>query len=253
MVEGLAAFTGIDGPGDGLYRMADDAFGLSLRVASGPGGEVFAGLAANMASEKAAAPAFGMAGWAPQAVAALTFVGQGARDSVGFLAAPGLKRPAGWEGAGAFALSGDAYEMSWTREIASGESYRFGFAGRLVHLETESAPLLRFEDATMAAAEVGLSLALGQQTVLTVGLGMERALTPAEGRLRLPSTIDESGRIGFEEVRVDGSDFLSLDRGTLNVRWTPTGGLSLGAGLAMVRDGFGGNQAIAGLQARLAF
>ena len=105
----------------------------------------------------------------------------------------------------------------------------------------------------MAAAEVGLSLALGQQTVLTVGLGMERALTPAEGRLRLPSTIDESGRIGFEEVRVDGSDFLSLDRGTVHVRWTPAGGLSLGAGLAMVRDGFGGNRAIAGLQARLAF
>ena len=106
VVEGLAAFTGIDGPNDGLYRMADDALGLSLRVASGPGGEVFAGLAANMASEKAAAPAFGMAGWAPQAVAALTFVGQGARDSVGLSAVPALKRPVGWEGAGAFGAFG---------------------------------------------------------------------------------------------------------------------------------------------------
>ncbi len=253
VIEGLAAFTGIDGPGDGLYRMADDALGLSVRFASGSGGEIFAGFATNATSEKVGAGTFGAAGWAPRAVAALTFVGQDAKGSVGLLAAPSLKRPMGWDGAGAFALSGDAYEMSYTREIASGEAYRFGFAGRLVHLETEAGPLLRFEDATMAAAEVGLSLALGKRTTLTVGLGMERALTPAMGTLRLPSTIDESGRIGFEEVEVDGSEFLSLDRGTLNLRYTPSEGMSLGAGLTAVRDGFDDNQAIAGLQADIAF
>ena len=253
VIEGMSAFTGIDGPSDGLYRMANDAVGLAVRVASGAAGEMFAGFAANVTSERVGARTFGAAGWAPRAVAALTFVGQDTRDSVGLLAAPSLKRPMGWDGAGAFALSGDAYEMSYTREIASGEAYRLGFAGRLVHLETEAGPLLRFEDATMAAAEVGLSLALGQRTTLTAGLGMERALTPAMGRLRLPSTIDESGRLGFEEVEVDGSEFLSLDRGTLNLRYTPTEGMSFGAGLTVVRDGFDDSQAIAGLQANIAF
>ena len=253
VIEGMSAFTGIDGPSDGLYRMANDAVGLAVRVASGAAGEMFAGFAANVTSERVGARTFGAAGWAPRAVAALTFVGQDAKDSVGLLAAPSLKRPMGWDGAGAFALSGGAYELSYTREIASGEAYRLGFAGRLVHLETEAGPLLRFEDATMATAEVGLSLALGQRTTLTAGLGMERALTPAMGRLRLPSTIDESGRLGFEEVEVDGSEFLSLDRGTLNLRYTPTEGMSLGAGLTVVRDGFDDSQAIAGLQANIAF
>ena len=253
VIEGMSAFTGIDGPSDGLYRMSDDAVGLAVRVASGAAGEMFAGLAANVTSEKAVARTFGAAGWAPQAVAALTFVPPDAKGSVGLLAAPSLKRPMGWDGAGAFALSGDAYEMSYTREIASGEAYRFGFAGRLVHLETEAGPLLRFEDATMATAEVGLSLALGQRTTLTAGMGMERPLTPAKGRLRLPSTIDESGRIGFEEIEVDGSEFLSLERGTLNLRYTPSDDISLGAGLTVVRDGFDDSQAIAGLQANIAF
>ena len=73
------------------------------------------------------------------------------------------------------------------------------------------------------------------------------------GRLRLPRTIDESGRIGFDEVEVDGTEFLSLDRGTLNLRYIPTEGTSLGAGLAVVRDGFDDSQAIAGLQANIAF
>ena len=253
VIEGMNTFTGIDGPSDGLYRMANDAVGLAVRVASGAAGEMFAGFAANVTSERVGARTFGAAGWAPQAVAALTFVGQDARDSVGLLAAPSLKRPMGWDGAGAFALSGGAYEMSYTREIASGRRYRLGFAGRLVHLETEAGPLLRFDDATMATAEVSLSLALGQRTTLTAGLGMERALTPAMGRLRLPSTIDESGRLGFEEVEVDGSEFLSLDRGTLNLRYTPTEGMSFGAGLTVVRDGFDDSQAIAGLQANIAF
>ncbi len=253
VIEGMNAFTGVNGPSDGLYRMANDAVGLAVRVASGAAGEMFAGFAANVASERVGARTFGAAGWAPQAVAALTFVGQDAKGSVGLLAAPSLKRPMGWDGAGAFALSGDAYEMSYTREIASGEAYRFGFAGRLVHLETEAGPLLRFEDATVAAAEIGLSLALGQRATLTAGLGVERALTPARGRLRLPSAIDESGRLGFEDVEVEGSEFLSLDRGTLSLRHTPTEGVSLGAGLAVVRDGFDDSQAIAGLQASIAF
>ena len=122
-----------------------------------------------------------------------------------------------------------------------------------MHLETEAGPLLRFEDAAMATAEVGLSLALGQRTTLTAGLGMKRALTPAMGRLRLPDANDESDRIGFEEIEVDGSEFLSLDRGTLNLRYTPTEGMSLGAGLTVVRDGFDDSQAIAGLQANIAF
>ena len=253
VVEGLAAFTGVDGPGDGLYRMAEDALGLSVRLAAGSAGEFFAGLAANAMSEKVVARTFGAAGWAPRAVAALTFVPRDARSSVALLAAPSLERPMGWDGTGALALSGDAFEMSYAREIASGDAWRFGFAGRLVHLETDAAPLLRFDDATMAAAEVDLSVELGRRTTLTVGLGLERPLTPARGRLRLPDTIDERGRIAFDEIRVDGADFLSLDRGTLNVRYAPTGGTSLGAGLTAVRDGFDDTGAIAGLQADFAF
>ena len=230
VVEGLTAFTGIDGPRDGLYRMADDALGLSVRLAAGSAGEVYAGVAANAMSEKAVARTFGAAGWAPRAVAALTFVADDAGSSLGLVAAPSLERPMGWDGTGAFALSGDAFAMSYAREIASGDAWRFGFAGRLVHLETDAAPLLRFDDATMAAAEVDLSLELDRRTTLTAGLGLERPLTPARGMLRLPGTIDERGRIAFDEVRVDGADFLSLDRGTLNLRHAPTGGVSLGVG-----------------------
>lgn len=82
---------------------------------------------------------------------------------------------------------------------------------------------------------------------------MERPLTSAKGRLRLPSEIDESGSIAFDQIQVDGSDFLRLDRGTLKIRYDSAGGVSIGAGLAAVRDGFDESQAIAGLQASLAF
>ncbi len=95
VIEGMNTFTGIDGPSDGLYRMANDAAGLAVRVASGAAGEMFAGFAANVTSERVGARTFGAAGWAPQAVAALTFVGQDAKGSVGLLAAPSLKRPMG--------------------------------------------------------------------------------------------------------------------------------------------------------------
>ena len=178
-------------------------------------------------------------------------------ETFGASLASALKRPLGWAGAGALELTGDSVELAYGRGLAAGESWRLGIAGRLAHLATDAGPLVRFDDALLAATELDLSLELGAATTLGLRLGTERPLTAGRGRIRAASGIDESGRLAYDDILIDGSDLLAFDRIGLSVRYAPdrTGWTraSLGAGVTAVRDGFGETEAIAGARARVRF
>ena len=259
VTEGMAHLVGAPLP-HGRYRMADDALGLVFGLASDRG-EFYAGAALGGAAGRTGA-GFGIAGWSPETVLAASFVADGGGppssvETFGASLASALKRPLGWAGAGALELTGDSVELAYGRGLAAGESWRLGIAGRLAHLATDAGPLVRFDDALLAATELDLSLELGAATTLGLRLGTERPLTAGRGRIRAASGIDESGRLAYDDILIDGSDLLAFDRIGLSVRYAPdrTGWTraSLGAGVTAVRDGFGETEAIAGARARVRF
>ena len=111
MMDGMASLMDAPLPA-GRYRMAEDAFGVSLGFAAGAGrfyaGGAFRG-AARSGSGSEAGGGFGIFDWGPESVFLLSFVPNGAAAAFGVSAASGLHRPMGWAGSGALDLSGDRF------------------------------------------------------------------------------------------------------------------------------------------------
>ena len=250
VMEGMASLVGVPLP-HGNYRMADDAVGVTLGLASEEG--EFYTSAATGAADRTGVAGFGIVGWSPETVLTASFVPNGAVGVFGASVASELVRPMGWAGAGALEISGDSFELAYSRNIVTGESYRLGVASRLAHLATETSPLIRFDDALLATTELDLSVRLGSSTTLNARLGMERPVTSSKGSIRAASSIDEDGRIEYDDIAIDGSDFLAFDKAGLSVGYAYGPNMSFGAGIAAVRDGFGETEAIAGAQAAVRF
>ncbi len=250
VMEGMASLVGVPQP-HGNYRMADDAVGVTLGLASEEG--EFYTRAAMGAADRTDVAGFGIVGWSPEAVFTASFVPNGAVGVFGASVASELERPMGWAGAGALEISGDSFELGYSRNIVAGESYRLGVASRLAHLATETSPLIRFDDALLATTELDLSVRLGSSTTLNARLGMERPVTSSKGSIRAASSIDEDGRIEYDDIAIDGSDLLAFDKAGLSVGYAYGPNMSFGAGIAAVRDGFGETEAIAGAQAAVRF
>ena len=240
----------------GSYRMAEDAFGVTFGFASDAGrlyaGGAFRGAAGSGAGSQAPG-GFGIFDWRPESVFLVSFVPSGAAAAVGASVASGLRRPMGWAGAGALDLSGDSFDLAWRQDLAAGGRVRLGVESRLAWLATEAGALVRFDDSLLAASELTLSYRLGWGTVLNARLGVERPLGSSAGAIRVASDIDETGRIGYDDVRIDGSDLLSFDKAGVSVLHAPRRDVSFGGGIAAVRDGLGETDTVVGGRVEVRF
>ena len=228
VMEGMAHLVGVPLP-HGDYRMADDALGVTLGFVSEIG-EAYMSAATGGAADRTTAAGFGIVGWSPETVLAASFVPSGAVESFGASVASELKTPMGWAGAGPLELSGESLELAYSRNLVAGETYRLGVASRLAYLATETSPLVHFDDALLATTELNLSLRLGRGTTLNARLGMERPVTSSRGSIRAATSIDENGRIAYDDISIDGADLLSFDKAGLSVGYAYGPNMSFGAG-----------------------
>ena len=159
----------------------------------------------------------------------------------------------GWAGTGALDLSGDSFELAWRQDLAAGGDIRLGVENRLAWLAADPGALVRFDDSLLAVSDLALSYRLGRSTALNARLGVERPLTSGTGTIRMASDIDEIGRIGYDDIRIEGSDLLSFDKAGLSVVHAPGRNMSFGGGIAAVRDGFGETDAIVGGRVEIRF
>ena len=234
----------------GDYRMSRAAVGVALGF-SGEAGDWRAVAASGGAA--AGDAGFGISGWSPETVLAASFAPHGGTDAFGLSLAPDLGRPMGWQGSGALALEGDGVALGWRRNIAARETVRLDLTGRLAHLALRDGPLLRFGDALVAAAGLEASVALHPSVTLRARLGTERPVSGATGRLRAAVGVDESGRIAWRDVALDGRDLLRFDRAALGLGIAAGPDASVGFGIAAMRDGFGRTEALAGLRMEARF
>ena len=245
----LAELTGIPlAAGD--YRMSREATGVALAFA-GEAGRWRAVMASGGSAPGKAG--YGTAGWSPEAVLAASFAPHGGRDAFGVSLAPDLGRPMGWEGSGALALEGGGTARGWRRNVVDRDAVHLDVTGRLAYLAVQDGPLLRFDDALIAAAGVEASVALNPSVTLRARLGTERSASGASGRLRAATAVDGDGRIAYRDVAIDGRDLLTFDRVALGVGIAAGPDASIDLGVAAVRDGFGRAEALAGLRMEARF
>ena len=240
----------------GSYRMAEDAFGVTFGFASDAGrfyaGGAFRGAAGSDAGSQAPG-GFGIFDWRPESVFMVSFVPSRTDAAFGASVASGLRRPMGWAGAGALDLSGDSFDLAWRHDLAARGRVRLGVESRLAWLAPEAGALVRFDDSLLAASELALSYRLGRVTFLNARLGVERPLGSSTGAIRVASDIDETGRIGYDDVRIEGSDLLSFDKAGVSVVHAPRRNVSIGGGVAAVRDGFGEADTVVGGRVEVRF
>ena len=249
VVRGLAELAGAPlAAGD--YRMSADAAGIVLG---------FAGEAGRWQAVAASGgggpgdPGFGVSGWNPETVLAASFAPGGGAQAFAASFASDLDRPMGWDGSGALALEGDSLGLAWRRNMAAAETVRLDLTNRLTHLAVRSGPLLRFDDALLASADLELSFRLRPSVTVGARLGMERPMAGGGGRIRAAASVDERGRISRRDVVIDGRDLLSFYRAAVGVSFARGPDASYGLGVAAVRDGFGRTEALAGVRMDLRF
>jgi len=236
------------------FRMSREAAGVVLGFDAGPG-RVQAVAVAGGAGP--GAPGFGVSGWNPDTVMAVSFTPGGAEvvdtGSFGLSFASGLGRPMGWDGSGALALEGNSFALAARRSVTYGDSVRVDLTGRLNHLALRDGPLLRFDDALVVAVEMDTSIALNPSVMFRARLGMERPVSGAKGKLHAATGVDERGRIAYRDMVIDGRDLLSFDRATLgfSVAAGPNAFIEFGGGA--VRDGFGWTESLVGFKVEARF
>ena len=254
VVQGLSRLTEISLPASG-YRMSKDATGVTLGFAGGSGRwQAFA--AAGTA--ESSGTGFGIAGWTPETVLAVSYApnpaGEAGRAEVFSVSfASELNRPMGWDGAGALEIKGDSLELAWQRNVLAHEIVSVDWTNRLTHLDVRSGPLLRFDDALLASVDLEASIRPHHFVTVAVRLGAERPVSHVSGRIRVASSIDESGRIGYQDVALDGRQLMSFDRAGLIVGFVDDSNVSLELGIAAVRDGFGQTETLAGFRTQFEF
>ena len=112
---------------------------------------------------------------------------------------------------------------------------------------------MRIDDAVLAATELDLSMRLMPKVTFNARLGVERSVASNAGSIRVASSVDEDGRLTYDDIAIDGSDLLEFDRLGVAVSYAHGPGTHFGAGMMAVRDGFGEIDGIAGAHAELRF
>ena len=249
LMEGFASLAGSPLP-HGKFRMARNALGMGVGFTI-EAGEFHASVVTNPG--EAGGSGFGIMGWSPRSVLTASLVGAQASYALGASFASGLKRPSGLKGTGAFELSGDSVDIGVRRNLFAGEAVRIGVENRLTHLSPNEGALVALDDALLATTGLDVSIGLTPKATLNVRLSLERPLASGEARIRAARSIDEDGRIDYDDIVIDQSDLLAFDRAGVSVSYRGGSDSVYGAGVMAVRDGFGTTQAIAGVRAELHF
>ncbi len=249
VMRGLARLGGAPLPSNN-YRMSKDAAGVALRFDNGFG-IWHASLASGAA--KPGTPGFGVSSWHPKTVVTTSFVpkrsGKMTRaQAFGISFASGLKRPMGWHGSGALELKGDSVEFGWRRNIAANKAVRVDLTNRVTRLALQGGPLLRFDDALLGSMGIAISFLPSSSVTLETQLGVERLIAPFTGSIRTAASVDESGRIAYRDVAIDGRELLSFDKAVVRVGIKGRSNSYYSVGVAAVRDGFGSTASLAGFQ-----
>ena len=121
---------------------------------------------------------------------------------------------------------------------------------RLAHLAVRGGPLLRFDDVQQVSVDLDVSFRLHRFVTVGARLGAERSVSSVAGLILAASGVDESGRIAYQDVALDGRDLLSFDRASLIVQMAGESSASVALGVTVVRDGFGRVETLAGLWKR---
>ena len=249
LMEGFASLTGSPLP-HGNFRMARNALGMAVGFTT-EAGEFHASAVTN--PEEAGSSGFGVMGWSPRSVLTASLVGAQAGYALGVSFASGLKRPSGLKGTGAFDLSGDSVDLGFRRTLFAGDAVRVGVANRLTHLAPNAGALVALDTALLATAELDLSIRLTRRATLNARLSLERPVDSGEARIRAARSVDEDGRIDYDDIVIDQGDLLEFDRAGVSVSYRGGSDSVNGAGVMAVRDGFGRTRAIAGVRAELRF
>ena len=249
LMGGFASLAGIPLP-HGNFRMARNALGMALGFTM-EAGEFHASAVTN--PEEAGGSGLGVMGWSPRSVLTASFVGEHADYVLGASFASGLKRPSGLKGTGAFELSGDSVDLGFRCDLFAHDAVRVGLNNRLTHLAPNEGALVTLDRALLATAELDLSIRLTRRATLNVRLSLERPIDSGEARIRVARSVDEDGRIDYDDVVIDQGDLIQFDRAGVSMNYRGGPDSVYGAGVMAVRDGFGRTQAIAGVQAELRF
>ena len=249
LTEGFASLAGIPLP-HGNFRMARTALGMALGFTT-EAGKFHASAVTN--SKEASGTGFGVMGWSPRSILTASFVSAQADYALGASFASGLKRPSGLKGTGAFELSGDSVDLGFRRNLFAGDAVRVGLENRLTYLTPNDGALVALDNALLATAELDLSIRLTRRATLNARLSLERPIDSGEVRIRAARSIDEDGRIDYDDIVIDQGDLLEFDRVGVSMSYRGGPDSVYGAGVMAVRDGFGRTQAIAGVRADLRF
>ena len=254
VAQGLARLAGASLPVGG-YRMSRNAAGVALGLADGYGHWHAVAVAGAAEPDRSG---FGVSGWSPETVLAVSFApggteGMSGADAFGISFASQLDRPMGWAGSGALDIEADSFELAWRRKLAGVGVARLDLTSRATHLAVREDPLLQFDDALLAAMELEFSFRPSPLATVQAFIGAERPVSAVAGRLRAAAAVSESGRIAYRDIKIDGRDLLSFDKAGLVVGFTDHSDTSLGLGITAVRDGFGRTEALVGVQVDLAF
>ena len=154
----------------------------------------------------------------------------------------------GWHGTGALELKGDSVELGWRRNIATHRSVRVDLTNRVTRLALQGGPLLQFDDALLGSTGIAISFLPNSSVTVETQLGVERPIAPFTGSIRSASSVDESGRIAYQNVAIDGRKLLSFNKAVVRVGIKGGSNSYYSVGVAAVRDGFGSTASLAGFQ-----
>ena len=252
VTEALARLTGAPGA-HGRYRMNSDAAGIALGV-NMHGGALYATAATNAEGTNAGAgTGFGVSSWAPSSVVGGTWVPEDGRSAFGVSFASNLDRAGGFAGAGAFSVDADSVDIAFGRRLMDGRAVAVDVSARLAHIRPAGAAMVQLDDTLVASAKLDLTAALDPRWTLSAGVGFERGLGAGAAQLRIADTIDEEGRIGFDEVRIDQGELVRFDMGSVTAHYAARSGVRYAAGVKALRDGFGDADAVVGLRAAMSW
>ena len=254
VAQGLARLAGASLPVAG-YRMSEDAAG-AIAGFSGESGHWHAVAVAGSAESNRSG--FGVSGWNPETVLAVSFAPGGtgkmaSANAFGLSFASELDRPMGWDGSGALEIEADSLELAWRRQLVAERGVRLDWTNRLTHLEVYGDPLLQFDDALLASMELEFSFQPDPLVTIRTWLGAERPVSAVAGRIRAAAGVDESGRITYRDIAFDGRNLLAFDKAGLSIGFTNHSDTSVGLGVTAVRDGFGRTETLVGVQVDFSF
>ena len=250
LMEGFASLRGVPLT-HGNYRMSENALGFVSAMSLGAG-ELRTSIGINPEGARAG-DGWGIMGWSPRSVITASFAPKGKSYAIGTSFASNLAKPSGWDGAGAFNLTGDTVDISYGHNIFTSEKVKVVMTGRLTHLSTGTNPMVDIDDASLATADLGLSLKVSRNATLNMRWGIERPLASGKARIRAARAVDENGRLTYKDITMAQADFLEFEKMGLSLRYDPDRNSSYGAGILALRDGFGETEAIVGAKAEVRF